>query len=226
MKPLGGKKINIPNNLRSLRDIFLFRNLKNEELKELERFSFLTEYAKGEVVFLEGDAPKYLHILLKGVAKVYRIDPEGRELVIHRFKGISLIAEMANIKGVPFPANCIMETDGLILKIDFQRFQKFLTHKSVCLEIISSLLGKINLLYELIEDNFVLDTETRIAKFIYENPHLLEVEKAYKIAEMLRIRPETLSRKLKRFKQLGIIERKGKKFVVKNRELLRKFYSW
>lgn len=209
-----------------MKDIFLFRNLKNEEIKELENFSFLTEYRKGELVFLEGDIPKYLHILLRGIAKVYRIDPEGRELVIHRFRGISLIAEMANIKGIPFPANCIMETDGVILKVDFQKFQKFLTHKGVCLEIISSLLEKINLLYGLIEDSFVLDTETRIAKFIYENPHLLEEEKAYKIAEMLRIRPETFSRKLKKFKQLGVIEKKGKKFVVKNRELLRKFYSW
>ena len=211
---------------KKLKEIFLFKNLGEKELEELEKFSFFAKYGKGELVFLEGDTPKYLHILVEGVAKIYRVDPEGREFVIHRFKGISLIAEMANIRGIPFPANCVMETDGVILKVDFEKFKKLLTDKNVCLEIVGSLLEKINLLYRLLEDSFILDTETRIAKFIYENPTIFETEPAYKIAEMLQMRPETLSRKLRKFKEMGIVEKRGKRYLVKDREKLKKIYSW
>ena len=212
--------------MENLKEIFLFQNLSQEELEELKKFAFLRKVRKGETVFLEGEKPQYLHLLLEGVAKVYKVDPQGKELVIHRFRPISLIAEMANIKGIPFPASCSMETDGVILKVDFQRFKKFLTDRSVCLNIIASLLDKINLLYQLVENNIGLDVETRIAKLLYENPQIFERQKQYEIAQMLNIRPETLSRKLKKFKKLGLIEKVGKKWVVKNREKLKELYIW
>ena len=208
--------------MEELKRIFLFGKLPPPLLEELEKFAFPKRLKAGQMVFLEGEEPKYLHILLEGKAKVYRITPEGNEFLIHRFEPVSLIAEMANIKGIPFPANCAMETDGVVLKIDFERFKKFLKEENICLALISSLMEKINLLYRLLESYMGLSVEERIARLLLENPRLFEEEKHYRIAQMLNIRPETLSRKLKKFRELGVVEKRGKRVVVKDREKLKK----
>lgn len=212
--------------MEELKKIFLFANFPPNLLEELQKFVFPKRFKKGQIVFLEGEEPKYLHILLEGKAKVYRITPEGNEFLIHRFEPVSLIAEMANIKGIPFPANCAMETDGVVLKIDFEKFRQFLREGDICLALISSLMDKINLLYRLLEGYMGLSVEERIARLMYEKPQLFEEEKHYKIAEMLNIRPETLSRKLKKFKELGVVEKRGKRIVVKDREKLRFLFGF
>jgi CRP/FNR family transcriptional regulator len=90
----------------------------------------------------------------------------------------------------------------------------------------SSLLRKMKYLDGLIQANLVLDTETKIAKFIYENPEVFEELKQHSIASLLNIKPETLSRKLKKFKELGIIENVGSKLKIKNKELIKKHFQW
>ena len=50
--------------------------------------------------------------------------------------------------------------------------------------------------------------------------------KQHSIASLLNIKPETLSRKLKKFKELGIIENVGSKLVVKNKEKIKEIFKW
>jgi len=210
----------------NLKDVFLFKDLSEKELEEIKKISVIEDLKKGEFVFMEGDEPIYLHILLLGEAKVFKTDKKGNELVIHRFRPISLIAELANLQNVNFPASCIMETDGIILKIKFEPFKKFIKHGSICIGIMSSLIRKLQYLEQVINNNLILDTETKIAKFIYENEDLFHQLKQHHIASLLNITPETLSRKLKKFKKLGIIESHGSKLIVKDKEKILKFFQW
>jgi len=209
-----------------LRDIFLFKGLSEEDLKKIESFSIVKYLKKDEIVFYEKETPSYLHLLLKGVAKVYKVDNKGNELIIHKFYPVSLIAELANLENMPYPANCAMDSDGVILKIEFNKFKKFMKKGEVCFNIMSSLLKKMKYLDSVIQTNLVFDTKTKIAKFIYENPEAFENLKQHSIASVLNIKPETLSRKLKEFKDLGIIENRGSKLIVKNKELIKKYFSW
>jgi len=206
--------------------IFLFRGLSEEELEEIKKFTLIKKLKKDEIVFYEKENPAYLHLLVSGSARVYKVDNKGNELVIHKFMPPSLIAELANFENIPYPANCAMEEDGIILKIEFEPFKKFIKSGDVCLSIMSSLLKKMKFLDGIIQDNLILDTETKIAKFIYDNDELFGELKQHSVATLLNIKPETLSRKLKKFKQLGIIENIGSKLVVKNRELIKEYFSW
>ena len=205
--------------------VFLFENLDKNTLKEIEKITTIEYLKKDNIVFYEKDKPKYLHIIVEGVARVYKIDNKGNELIIHRFKAPSLIAELANLEDIPYPANCAMDSDGIVLKIDFEKFKKFLKNSEICFLIMKSLLKKMKKLDAIIQDNLVLDTETKIAKFIYENSEIFEELKQHNIAKLLNIKPETLSRKLKKFKELGIIENKGK-LIVKNKELIKHYFKW
>ena len=205
---------------------FLFKNLSDEDLKKIKEFTIVKKLKKDEIVFYEKEQPSYLHLLIEGSARVYKIDNKGNELIIHKFKPVSLIAELANFENMPYPANCAMESDGVILKIEFEKFRKFMQKGDVCIEILSSLLSKMKYLDGIIQDNLIFDTETKIAKFIYDNPEAFEDLKQHSIAALLHIKPETLSRKLKKFKELGIIKNEGSKLKIVDLEKIKDHYIW
>ncbi len=209
-----------------LKDIFLFKDLDEKSLKDIEKFSHFKSLKKDEVIFYEGDEPKYLNILLNGIAKVYKIDKNGNEFIIHRFKGVSLIAELATIEKFNYPANCRMDSDGEILQIEFDEFEKFLKEDEICFKVMKSLLKKMKYLDSIIQTTLILDTETKIAKFIYENEDIFNKLKQKEIADILNIKPETLSRKLKKFKDLGIVENSNSKLLVKDKELIKEYFNW
>ena len=207
-------------------NIFLFKGLSEKELNEIKKFTIVKRLKKDEVVFYEKETPSYLHLLVSGSARVFKIDAKGNELIIHKFYPVSLIAELANFENIPYPANCAMDEDGIILKIEFEKFKKFIKSGEVCLGIMSSLLKKMKYLDGIIQDNLILDTTTKIAKFIYDNGELFSELKQHSIASLLNIKPETLSRKLKKFKELGIIENTSSKLIVKDKEKIKKIFKW
>jgi len=209
-----------------LKKYFLFKNLNDEDIKEIKKFTIVKKLNKNDIVFFEKEEPHYLHLLIKGSARVYKIDNKGNELIMHKFYPVSLIAELANFEKIPYPANCAMDSDGVILKIEFEKFKKFMQKGDVCMQILSSLLKKMRYLDGIIQNNLIFDTETKIAKFIYENPKIFEELKQHSVAALLNIKPETLSRKLKKFKTLGIVKNEGSKIKITNLEKIKEYYNW
>ncbi len=210
----------------NLKNIFLFKNLDDEDIEKIKKFTIIKKLKKNEIVFFEKEEPNYLHLLIKGSARVYKIDNKDNELVIHKFHSVSLVAELANFEKMPYPASCSMDTDGIILKIEFEKFKIFMQKNDVCMQIMSSLLKKMKFLDGIIQDNLILDTSTKIAKFIYDNPNEFEELKQHSIAAILNIKPETLSRKLKTLKELNIIQNVGSKLKIKNKEKILDYYNW
>ena len=210
----------------NLKEAFLFKDLSDKDLEKIKSFTIIKELKKDEIVFYEKENPAYLHLLISGSARVYKIDNKENELIIHKFMPVSLIAELANFENIPYPANCAMDEDGIVLKIEFEPFKKFMKKGDVCFFIMSSLLKKMRYLDGIIQNNLILDTETKIAKFIYDNDEMFSKLKQHNIASLLNIKPETLSRKLKKFKELGIIENIGSKLKVKNKEKIKEIFKW
>ncbi|QCT94943.1 Crp/Fnr family transcriptional regulator [Caminibacter mediatlanticus TB-2] len=208
------------------REIFLFKEINDELLEKIKSFSIIKNLKKDEIVFYEKESPNYLHLLVKGNVRVYKVDKNGNELIIHKFKAVSLIAERANLENIPYPANCAMDSDGVIIKIEWNKFKEVLHNSNMCFEIMNSLLKKMRYLDDLIHTNLILDTKTKIAKFIYEYPELFESLKQHNIAGLLNIKPETLSRKLKFFKEEGIIENQGSKLKIKDKEKIKEYFNF
>jgi CRP/FNR family transcriptional regulator len=53
-----------------------------------------------------------------------------------------------------------------------------------------------------------MDSTARVAKFIYENGELFLKLKQNKVAALLNIAPETMSRTMRKFKEKGIVNLK------------------
>lgn len=208
-----------------INDIELFKVLPEHELTFIAQATKILCKNKNDTIFLEGEKSDYLHVLLSGTAKVYRVDGKGNELLLHNFKAQSLIAELANLEHMCFPASCKMTTDGYVAKIKFEDFQQLMQrHSLLSVRVISSLTKKMKFLDNVIQQNLLLGSQAKIANFIYENEDIFIAQKQHQVASMLFITPETLSRNLKKFKEYGILENNKNKFTVTNREKLKEFF--
>ncbi|MDP3465499.1 MAG: Crp/Fnr family transcriptional regulator [Sulfuricurvum sp.] len=209
-----------------LKRIFLFEHLSDGDIKSLSAISQIKEYQAGEILFYEGDPSEKLFILTKGIVKAYKIDMKGNEIVLHYFHPVSMVAEMANLHRIPFPATAEFETEGSVVEINYPLFEEgFLKNPAVSFEVIKSLSQKIKLLENVITTHLTLDSTSRVAKHLYDNENLYRTMKHNKIATILNITPETHSRTLRKFKTLGLISDEGKDFQVINKAGLFELFS-
>jgi len=207
--------------IEELKNINFFENLDEKELKLLHSISRKRVFSQGEILFYEKDKAQHLTMVLEGIVKIYKIDPKNNEIVLHRFRPKSLVAEMAVFEGIPYPASAAFESDGSVLEIDFKKFQEyFLANKDIALALFRSLTQKIKHLDNVIALNVVLDSTARVAKYICENNDALKM-KNNQLAQYLHMTPETLSRILKKFTKLGFVKKEDSSYKIINKEALK-----
>ncbi|WP_373072148.1 Crp/Fnr family transcriptional regulator [Sulfurimonas sp.] len=196
-------------------NIELFEELNNVENNRLYEISQLKNYSKGNIIFYEGDKPNKLKLLLDGIIKVYKVDPKGNEVVMHFFQPQTLIAETAHMQKINYPATAMCETDCQLLEIDYELFEKdFLRNPDISFKIIESLSKKVKALQNVITTNLTMDTFSRVCKFIYENQNHIDELSHRKIAAILNITPETLSRNIATLKKEELVSVEKRKIIV------------
>ena len=204
-----------------LKEYYFFSSLDDKELEKLKDISILRKFTKGEILFYTGDESKYLHLLVKGLVKLYKHDYKDNEVVIHTINASSFIAEIANYEEQPFPANCSFEADSEVILIDYEKFkEEFLHKKDISMLFIKSLSKKIKYLENFIHTNVSIDVDAKVAKFLYDNEKVLNSIKQVKMAEILNIREETLSRKIAKFKKDGIIRKEKRNIIILDHQRL------
>jgi len=182
-----------------LKDVSMFSSLEEDDLLALEKISNIHAYKKGETLFVAGDISNALMLLVEGVVSVFKHDDKGNEIVISHFKGHELIAEAATLRHTPLPSTARFQTDGRLIKIDIEAFEKlFIMHPGISYAIIQSLLKKIDLLQQNIHFNIATTSIDKILHFYRENPKLSLDLKQYEIASVLGMTPETFSRSLRK----------------------------
>ena len=206
-----------------LREIYLFKDLSDETLDQIEEFTTIVELSKDNILFYEGDDSKYLFLLTKGIVKLYKTSSNDKEIVMKYFHPNEFIAEVANFENIPYPATAQAFTDTEVLKIDFESLKDTIySDAKLSFLIQTSLIRKIRNLENLVSLHIVLDSKERIAKYLYEHTEDFFNTKNIIIAEILNLSPETLSRMLRVFKNDGLINNKNK---TVDKEKLRMLFS-
>lgn len=194
-----------------LKNTVLFQNIDEETIKKIENFTTEQRVSKDNIVFYEGDEPKFLYLLVKGVIKLYKTSSNHKEVVLKYFHDNELIGEVANFEGIPYPATAKAYSDVEVLKIDFDKLKEIIfSNPNMAFNIQTSLIKKIKNLENIISTNLVLDSKERVAKYIYSHADDFFETKNIEIAEILGVSPETLSRILKFFKDHDIINVKNR----------------
>lgn len=187
-----------------LKEIELFSSLSLDELKELSGITTLKTYTQGSTLFMAGDICNSVIILTDGVVSICKHDSRGNEVVIGYFHRYSLLAEAATLRRSPLPSTATFQTDGSVLKISLEGFEKFLLqHPSLSHKFILSLLDKIELLQQNIHFNLATTSKEKILNFYIRNPKLSVDLKQYEVASILGMTAETFSRNAKLLVQDG-----------------------
>ncbi len=194
-----------------IKNIPCFAKLSETQLEKLKKISAIKKYNAKEILFYEGDEPKYLYVLLQGTLKVYKTNHKGQQIFLHQFYPGGLVAELAHFENIPYPATAEFTSNSEVLRIDYAALEKdFFKNPEISMEIIKSLIAKHKILIEIIQKEVILTAEAKVAKFILENSELFASLKNTQIASVLNLTPETLSRTLGKFKSSGYIEQDDK----------------
>ncbi len=190
-----------------LNKIDLFSGLDRSELKRLESISLIKKYGKNEPIFYQNESPKYLSVLLSGEVKIFKTTPKNKEIFLHNIRPVNLIAELANFENINYPASAVATEISEVLRIDYSIFEKeFLLNPKICFKLLKSLCKKMRILNEAISINLMLDSQARVAKLLLDDINLFNSTPNNKIANMLNISAETLSRTISQFRSNGLID--------------------
>jgi CRP/FNR family transcriptional regulator, cyclic AMP receptor protein len=83
------------NKLAYLSMVEIFQDLSDAEMKHLEQVTAMVTTPKGRIFYNPAESAEVLFILKIGEVSVYRINPEGKKLVINRLNKGSIFGEMA-----------------------------------------------------------------------------------------------------------------------------------
>lgn len=210
----------------NFKEIKLFASLDNTTLNYLESVAKKREYRAGKILFYAGEQPKQFLILANGEVEIYKHDKKGNEIIVGVFAAPSLIAEMATLESIPFPATARCKNNVEIYEIGLDSVQAYISKSSPLSQVlINSLTKKIQYLESILRYATISNASVRTATFLINHEHQLCQFTQRQIASNIMLTPEGLSRIIKRFKDDGIVEVRSKKLYIINKSKLLKLIN-
>ncbi|ARE88683.1 Crp/Fnr family transcriptional regulator [Clostridium formicaceticum] len=204
----------------------IFSNLSREELVEIIAMTGHRSYHKGESVFLEGTNAATLYLINVGKIKLYKYTKEGKEQILHILADGDFFGELNLLKEgtYGFYAEAMAETRVCTLTKDKLR-NLILKRPEIGLKILEVVSERLLKLENLAQNLATNDVETRIAQLILdlskENGRNIDRGIEIKLSltredmsNYIGVARETISRKLKKFQDEGIIEVIGNKKII------------
>lgn len=102
----------------------LFEQLTDEEVREMVRACDLLEYEAGDVLFEQDDEADALYIINNGELEVASRSAIGEEVVLARLQPGTAVGEMSLIEGGPRSATVQAVTDAEVFRLDHDTFDQ------------------------------------------------------------------------------------------------------
>ncbi len=209
----------------------LFKGLPDEQIEIIANLSVEKKFSKGETIFFEGDEATGFYIIGDGQVKVFKMNPLGKEHILHIFGAGEPIGEVPVFHAQPFPASAEPLVASRLIYIQRRDFVNLIkTHPSVSLNMLALLSMRLRQFATQIENLSLKEVPSRLASYlIYMSEEQddtdiihLSVSKG-QLASLLGTIPETLSRIFARMTDEGLIRVDGKTITILNRQgLMRK----
>lgn len=208
-----------------LKNIDMFNCLDENEISELSNLISIKKLQEENILFYEGEDANFFYLLLDGHLKLYKTGIKSQEIVLHYFIKPTLIAEMATLENIKFPATCVAtKNETIVGLIDKKKFLEILKNNSeLSIHIIKSLTKKIKNLEISINRNLIFDATTKVCSILDENPNILQTQKNIHIANLLNMAPETLSRTISKLRKLEILNNKNEVIDVEKLKMFLEF---
>ncbi|NWF94063.1 MAG: Crp/Fnr family transcriptional regulator [Syntrophaceae bacterium] len=227
-----------------LRHCPLFTGLKEDDLKRVRALASLKRAAKGQIIFSEGEEARGFYVLLSGKVKIYKVSPDGKEQILHVVSPPDTFAEAALFLEGSYPAFAEALSDSQMLFFPKRDFVQLLEKNSqLGINMIVSLSQFLKRFASLIEELSLKEVSARIAKYLIDlsvkqskvgatqsregkGPREVELDLSKtQLAAKLGTISETLSRTLAKMRAKGIIDVKGNRITILDRQLLEELAS-
>lgn len=215
--------------LHSLKSLPFFSGLEEKVLKKIMSIGRELNFEKGAIIFMENVPLEGLHILKKGLVKIYKLSKEGREQILH------IVNEGETFAGAPiflhqakYPAFAqALEPSSIVLISRDLLFGLIRKNPDISLKVLESFSNYLNALVSLVDDLSLKDVSRRLARFLLDlaktkgkptRRGIVIDTKLTKqdIASQLGTVREVISRTLSRFQAKGLINLQGKFIIITN----------
>jgi len=216
--------------MKNVKRIELFKNLSEEELKELEPYLVTTVYKKKDEIFAEGDQPEWFYIVSKGKIKITKLSHEGKEIILELISPTDIFGGVAVLRNFPYPANAVAMEDSEVLKITRKNLMRLVDRFPNLMYCIALQLGdRMKSSYDSLKNIALERVEARIAALLLKLANKVGIETKdgvaidmrltkQDVADMVGTTVETSIRTFSKFKQQGLLSDRDGKIIIKDRE--------
>jgi CRP/FNR family transcriptional regulator, dissimilatory nitrate respiration regulator len=194
-----------------LRTLAYFEDLPDDLIDQLVAASIPRHYEAGEIVFLAGDSATGLWLIQGGRIKIYKINPEGIEHILHILGPRDTFNDIATFDGGGNPADAaaLSRADVRVIPADIL-MRLIAENGDFALKVVRVLAQRVRGLVGKIENLALYSVIVRLARFLLEqvdDPSLSGpgVTRTA-IAAHLATTPQTISNALRELEHAGAIE--------------------
>ncbi len=212
----------------------LFSQLRPSELEKLSQHLKRKKLRAGETLFLEGSAGSYLYIIVSGAVKIVTRSMDGREVQVALLGPLDVIGELSALDSKPRSGEARAVEPTELYMLSASSLKSFvLEHPTVAWELLKVLAGRLRKADEAVADAAFLDVPGRVAKRLVElgeaqgtrTPEGLRIGiplTQEELAAMIGATREGVNRALSAFASMELLERRGRYYVLKDVEALRR----
>jgi len=201
----------------------LFAGLPPAELDRLGGLMRARDYARGEVIFLEGDAGTSLCVIASGRVKIVLTGADGREVVLTVYGPGEFFGEFALLDGEPRSADAVAQEPARVFTLQRTDFLQFLeAHPRAVATLLAVLSRRLRHTTRVVQEATFRDVPARLARVILdlagahgrpaEDGILVEARLTQtELASMVGASRETVNKALRSFERGGLLrlERSG-----------------
>ncbi len=166
----------------------LFRELGRAAHDRIAAYATTRHVARGETIFMKGDAGASLFAVCSGTVEVLVPSAEGKNAVINLINEGEIFGEIALLDGRPRTADALAFTDCTLMVLERRDFLPLLREQpEIAVKLLEILCARIRRTTEQVEDIMFLNLERRLAKA------LLRLEKSSQGAYRISITQRALS---------------------------------
>lgn len=210
--------------INTLRGCQLFAGLPASDLRNIADITVLKKLAKGDYLFHEGDPAVGFFVVQSGSLNVHRLNPSGKEQVIHVFRAGESFAEATLASDGGYPADSRALESCQILLVQKAEFTALIKRQpELGLRMLGSMALHLRVLVGRLDDLTAKDVETRLAHWLVkrcpqppdDKPHIIQLPMTKRVlASELGTVSETFSRTLAKFRDQDLIEVHGKSVTI------------
>jgi CRP-like cAMP-binding protein len=214
----------------ALRRSYIFSDMEDGQFIEIMSHASTIEIPAGQLLFGQGDSVKSFYWVGEGLIRLFRSSPQGDEKVLELTGPGRFFAEATLFMGGRYPVNAAAQVNSRLVAIDGVSFKAWLAQDaSRCFRLLAGMSARMHKLVNEIDSLTLMKGTDRLLQYLLDHSEpddsgqtVVELEAPKQvIASRIGVKPETLSRLLHKLSDLGYVEVRDNRILIKDEDKLR-----